>query len=138
LKTRYTVYEPLWRGLLPEAQFLTRKALPDFHAAYQRSYMERDVRLLANVSDWQTFGGFLRLLAAVTAQEINCNELRREIGLTAQTAKRWTALLQATFQWFEVTAYRGCAVKRVNGKKRVRRGYRPGVRSAGYLLARSA
>lgn len=116
LKTRYTVYEQLWRGWLPEAQFLSRKTLPDFHSAYQRTYMERDVRLLANVSDWQTFGRFLRLLAALTAQEINYNELGREIGLTAQTAKRWTALLQATFQWFEVASYHGSAIKRVSGK----------------------
>ena len=35
------------------------------------SFIERDVRLLAEVSDLQQFGRFVRLAAAMTAQEIN-------------------------------------------------------------------
>lgn len=116
LRLRTTIYEQLWRGWLPEAQFLPLKAIPDFHRAYQRAYIERDVRLLANVSDWQLFGRFVRLLAALTGQEINHLELGRELGLAPNTAKRWTALLTATFQWFEVPAYHGSAIKRVSGK----------------------
>ena len=55
--------------------------LADFQAAYQRTYIERDARLLADVSDWQLFGRFMRLAAALTAQEINHSELGRELGL---------------------------------------------------------
>jgi hypothetical protein len=36
--------------------------------AYLRTYIERDVRLLAEVSDWQQFGRFVRLTAALTAK----------------------------------------------------------------------
>lgn len=110
------LFEQLWRGFLPEAQELPLAVLPDFHLGYQRTYIERDVRLLAEVSDWQTFGRFLRLTAALTAQEVNHSQLGRELGLTPQTSRRWLDLLKATFQWFEVPAFAGNLVKRVSGK----------------------
>lgn len=111
-----TLYAQLWRGWLPDAQTLPDELVADFHAAYQRTYIERDVRLLADISDWQLFGRFVRLTAALTAQEINYSQLGRELGLTPQTAGRWLSILKATFQWFEIPAYSGNAVKRVSSK----------------------
>ncbi len=116
LKLKHTLYEQLWRGFLPEAQFLPLDTIPDFHTAYQRTYIERDVRLLADISDWQLFGRFLRLVAALTAQEINFSQLGRELGLTPQTTKRWLDILQATFQWYEVPPFSGNAIKKVSNK----------------------
>ena len=111
-----TLYESLWRGGLPDATLIEAAFVPDFHAAYQRTCIERDVRLLADVADWQLFGRFIRLCAALSAQEINRRQLGRELGVTPQTADRWLGLLKATYQWFEVPAYSGNAVKRVSGK----------------------
>lgn len=116
LKLKATLNEQLWRGWLPQAQFLPLQAIPDFQAAYQKTYIERDARLLADVSDWQLFGRFMRLTAALTAQEINHSELGRELGLTSQTSRRWLDILKATFQWFEVPPYHGNAIKRISGK----------------------
>jgi len=108
--------EVVWRGTLPDAARLPREVLPDFWNAYFRTYVERDVRLLSEVSDWHAFGRFVRLAAALTAQEINPTQLARELGITHQTSRRWLDLLVGTFQWFEVPAYAGNAVKRVSGK----------------------
>ncbi len=116
LTQKITLYEQLWRGFLPEAQFLASEVIPDFLSAYQRTYIERDVRLLAEVSDFQLFGRFLQLVSALTAQEINYSQLGRELGLTPQTAQRWLAILKATFQWFELPAYSGNLIKRVTNK----------------------
>ena len=116
LTPRHGLLETLWRGALPDAQLLPREAVADFLAAYQRTYIERDVRLLADVSDWQQFGRFMRLAAALTAQTVNFSQLGREIGVTPQTAGRWLDLLKATFQWFEVPSYSGNTIKRVSSK----------------------
>ncbi|MBI4861727.1 MAG: ATP-binding protein [Candidatus Riflebacteria bacterium] len=116
LKDDFSVAERLWRGWLPEAHFVPRELVADFHMAYQRTYIERDARLLASVSDWQQFGRFLRLAAALTGQEINRSQLGRDIGVSPQTANRWLDILKATFQWFEVPAFVGNLVKRVSGK----------------------
>ncbi len=112
----FPIYERLWRGWLPEAHFLPAETIPDFQMAYQRTYIERDARLLADVSDWQRFGRFMRLAAALTAQELNRSQLGRDIGVSPQTAQRWLDVLKATFQWFEVPSYSGNTVKRVGGK----------------------
>ncbi|MDM8536102.1 DUF4143 domain-containing protein [Desulfobacterales bacterium HSG17] len=114
--TNITLYEQLWRGFLPEAQFIPLDTIPDFYAAYQRTYIERDARLFADVSDWQLFGRFLRLMAAMTAQEINYSQIGRELGLTPQTARRWLDIFKATFQWFELEPFSGNAVKKVSSK----------------------
>ncbi len=111
-----TLYEQIWRGWLPEAQFLDLEIIPDFHQAYIRTYIERDVRLLADVSDYQLFGKFVRLAAALSGQEMNFSHLGRELGLSPKTSARWLDMLRSTFQWFEVPAYSGNTVKRVSGK----------------------
>lgn len=111
-----TVFEQLWRGSLPEAQELEAEWVSEFYSAYLRTYVERDIRLLADVSDWQQFGRFVQLLAALTAQEINFSQLSREIGITPQTSQRWLAMLKATFQWYEIPAYDGNTIKRISKK----------------------
>jgi uncharacterized protein len=115
-KTRRTLYEFLWRGSLPEADTLPQNLMEDFFSAYMRTYVERDVRMMLEVDDWQQFGRFVRLTAALTAQEVNYSQLGRDIGITPQTAKRWLAVLNATFQWFELPAYHVNTVKRISSK----------------------
>ncbi len=116
LPIQRTLYELLWRGSLPDACLLPLDVVPDFHLAYLRTYIERDARLLAEVSDWQRFGRFVGLCGALTAQEVNASQLGRDIGLSPQTARRWLDVLIATFQWFEIPAWSGNALKRVSGR----------------------
>ena len=111
-----TVNEQLWRGFLPQADTLEHTWIPEFYSAYLRTYIERDVRLLTDLADWQQFGRFVQLAAALTAQEINHSQLGRDLGMTPQTAQRWLATLRATFQWFETAAYHGNSIKRISGK----------------------
>lgn len=112
----YSLYETIWRGSLPEVNFLVKDVVADFHASYQRTYVERDIRLLADVNDLHQFGRFIRLVAATTAQEINYSQLGRDIGLTPQTAKRWLSALIHTFEWFEIPAYSNNMIKRISKK----------------------
>lgn len=116
LKLPHILYEHIWRGGFPKAQFLPIENIGDFHAAYQRTYIERDVRLLANISDLQLFGRFVRLVAALSAREINFSELGRDLGIHSATAKGWLSLLKEAFQWFEYPAYTGNVLKRISLK----------------------
>ena len=129
------VNEQIWRGWLPEADTIPLDVIPDFHAAYLRTYIERDVRLLTGVEDWQLFGRFVQLIAAMNACEINYSQLGRDISVTPQTARRWLGLLSATFQWHEVPAYSGSAVKRVSAKPK---GYLADTGLACHLLQLSS
>nr|WP_320191242.1 ATP-binding protein [uncultured Desulfobacter sp.] len=110
------LYELLWKGSMPETRFIDPELIPDYYNAYIRTYIERDVRLLANISDFQLFGRFLRLMTALTAQEINHSQLGRELGLSPKTTSQWLEILTATFQWFQVFPYSGNTLKRISGK----------------------
>lgn len=106
--------EWLWRGTMPRAQTLSLDLVPDFWAGYHRTYIERDARLAGEVSDWHDFGRFVRLMSALTAQEINHSQLGREIGIAPKTAQRWLHMMQATYQWFELPPYFVNRIKRVS------------------------
>lgn len=116
LRIPRTLYETLWRGWLPQADQHNLDLIPSFFQGYLQTYIERDVRIVAEVEDWQQFGRFIQLAAALTAQEVNRSQLGRELGVTNQTAQRWLATLRATFQWYEVPAYHGNTIKRISGK----------------------
>lgn len=116
IETKRTLYQQLWRGFFPGVQFVDEDLVADYYQSYLRTYIERDVRLLADISDWQQFSRFVRIVAALTAQEINYSHVGREIGLTPQTAKRWLNTLSATFQYLEIAAYSGNAIKRLTQK----------------------
>lgn len=106
----------LWRGFLPGVHAVAAEVVPDFWTGYHRTYVERDARLMGDVLDWQQFGLFVRLVGALTAQEVNYSQLGREIGMTPQTAQRWLRVLEGTYQWFPVPAFSGNVVKRVSSK----------------------
>lgn len=112
------VFLRIWRGGYPKIMELPDDLIPEFWQSYLQTYIERDVRTVANIGSLQSYGNFIGLLAALTAQEINFNELGRELGVTRKTAKAWTEIAGATFQWVTVPAFSRNPVKRIAGKKK--------------------
>lgn len=113
---RFSIPEQVFRGSLPKVYDLPLDLVHDYLGSYVRTYIERDIRLLADVSDVQQFGRFFRLAGALTAREINFSQLGREIGISPQTSRRWLDLLQATFQWIEIPSFSKNTVKRISQK----------------------
>ncbi len=64
---------------------------------YEQTYLERDVRDLAQVADLISFRQVLRLAALRGAQILNRSELARDANLPASTASRYLGLLEASF-----------------------------------------
>ena len=111
-----SLFKMLWRGGYPGTLDLPDNLFADYFRSYLRTYVERDIRVLAEVSDQQTFSRFFGIVAAVTAREVNHSQLGRELGITPQTASRWLDILKATYQWFELPAYHGNLIKRLSNK----------------------
>lgn len=120
----------LWRGAFPALIDQEDNVISEFYRNYVTTYVERDVRIAENISDLNLFGRFLRILAALTAQEINHTELGRELGVSGPTAQRWLSTLHLTYQWREVWPYSGNLIKRVSKK---RKGYISDTGMACYL-----
>lgn len=112
------LFTTLWRGSLPGTLDLPDRLVPKYLRSYVETYLERDVRVAGDVADLVAFGRFLGLAAALTAKELNDSQAGREIGISPQTARRWYAMLSATYQWHEVPPLTRNAVKRVAQRRK--------------------
>ncbi|MBU6475866.1 MAG: AAA family ATPase, partial [Alphaproteobacteria bacterium] len=90
------IYRVIWRGSYP-ALALNDKADRDlFYRSYIQTYLQRDIRDLANVGDEGTFLKFLRATAARTGQLLNMSDMARDADVSVTTAKRWLSILEAS------------------------------------------
>jgi predicted AAA+ superfamily ATPase len=64
---------------------------------YTRTYVERDVRQLLQVSNLRTFTTFLSLVAGRTGQELNASSLSGDAGVSVNTIRAWLSVLEASY-----------------------------------------
>jgi len=53
----------------------------NFYRCYISTYIERDVRLLRNITSFEKFSIFIKLLAGRSAQVLNINSITDDIGI---------------------------------------------------------
>jgi hypothetical protein len=116
--TSRPVFDTIWKGGYPKISELPDTLIPGYWQSYMQTYIERDVRKVSDIGSLQTFGRFIGLLGALTSQEINYNELGRELGITRNTARSWTETAESTFQWLSIPAFSRNPVKRISGKNK--------------------
>ena len=69
----------------------------DFYPSYIRTYIERDVRTLRNITDYSAFTRFLKLCAGRCSQILNVSSLAEDAGITRKTAEAWLSVLEASY-----------------------------------------
>ncbi|RJP37504.1 MAG: ATP-binding protein [Desulfobacteraceae bacterium] len=106
----------IWRGGYPGVMDLPDNLAGGYWQSYLQTYIERDVRSVANIVSLQTFGQFIRLLAAMSAQEINYAHLGRELGMDRKTAQAWLETTASTFLWINIPAFSRNPIKRIAGR----------------------
>lgn len=67
-----------------------------FYASYVSTYIDRDVRQLAQIGDTIAFTQFMTALAARTGELLNMSSMARDVGVDDKTIKRWLSVLQAS------------------------------------------
>jgi predicted AAA+ superfamily ATPase len=109
-------YADIWnivhRGCFPELC-----ANPDFDwrmffAAYVKTYIERDVRELAQVGDEIKFVQFMTVAASRTGQLLNVASLARDVGISQPTAERWLSILVTSNLVYLLQPYHNNITKR--------------------------
>jgi len=108
---------PLGRWLLeggyPEVVLNAKVSRKLWFSSYLQTYIDRDVRGLIKQSNLHDFERFIHLLAARTAQELNCSTLSRDIGVSVPTVKSWLTLLEASGLVFLLMPYHKNFGKRI-------------------------
>lgn len=91
----------LANGCMPRL-WTSRIPAPRFYADYFRTYVERDVRRLVNVSDLDRFERFVKLLAGRAGQLLNRQSLASDAGVSDKTVSSWISVLRASYIVFEL------------------------------------
>ncbi len=92
------LFHRIWLGAYPG---LVCSRTPDknwtvFYQSYVQTYLERDVRKLAQVADLNVFYSFLKAAAARSGQMLNYSDLARDSGISVPTAKKYMSLLETS------------------------------------------
>ncbi|MDP9195481.1 MAG: ATP-binding protein [Pseudomonadota bacterium] len=107
------VYERIWRGAFPAVALNDEADRDLFYSSYIQTYLQRDVRDLANVGDESTFLKFLRAAAARTGQLLNMSDMARDAAVSVTTAKRWLSILEASGIIYLLEPYHSNVTKRL-------------------------
>lgn len=105
----FSVKELLSENLLPETDeevmvngfyppiYDQRISSLDWVPNYIKTYIERDVRQIKNVSDLLIFEKFMSVLAGRTSQELNLTSISNEVGVDLKTVQSWIGILESSF-----------------------------------------
>ncbi len=76
-----------------------------YYSNYIRTYVERDVRLIKNITHLYTFEKFVKLCAGRIGQLLNMNSLAAEVGVDSKTIASWIGVLETSFVVFRMYPY---------------------------------
>ncbi|MCD7956214.1 MAG: ATP-binding protein [Lachnospiraceae bacterium] len=92
-KNIHQVFGQIFRGGMPKlaAVDMDRER---YYMDYVNTYLERDIRDLAQVGKLSAFYDFLVFMAARTSGELRFDEIANAVGVSAPTARAWVSILE--------------------------------------------
>jgi len=104
--------ESILNGFMPRVHF--DGVEPNaFYRSYFQTYVERDVKMMINVSSQSAFETFVRLLAGRVGNVVNLSSLADDAGVSSTTLKSWLSVLEASFVVFRLPSYHNNFGKRL-------------------------
>jgi predicted AAA+ superfamily ATPase len=85
----------------------------DWLAGYVRTYLERDIRDLANFRLLEPFVKIQKMTSLLTGELINFSDLAREAGVTANTAQKFLRYLEISYQTIQLQPWTRNKLKRL-------------------------
>lgn len=85
----------------------------DYYANYLSTYVERDVRLLKNITNLDLFQKFIFLVAGRVGQLFNQSSLGNELGVDNKTINSWMSLLETSYIAYRLYPYHSNFNKRI-------------------------
>ena len=96
--------EWIFEGFMP--RLYDSALLPtELYRDYFRTYVERDVRQLANLRRLAAFETFVRLLAGRVGRVLNVNALSDDAGVSVPTVKEWLSVMEASYVIYVMRPY---------------------------------
>ena len=111
-KDRQNVWNQIFTGGFPEV-VTGSVSQKNFYPNYLRTYIERDIRTLSNISDELAFLKFIGVVASRTGQMLNYDDIAKECSISAVTAKKWISLLVTSGLVYLLQPYSANIEKRI-------------------------
>jgi len=122
--------ELILSGFMPEVHD-DGKDPTAYYRNYYMTYVERDLRQLAQIRNLSAFERFMVLLAGRVGQVVNLSGLSGETGVSSTTLAEWLSVLEASFLVFRLQPYFSNISKRTVKSPKI---YFTEVGLAAYLL----
>lgn len=94
----------MFDGFMPRL-YVSKLTPTQLFADYFKTYVERDVRHLANLRNLRTFETFMRVLAGRAGQLLNMDSLASDVGVSSSTIREWLSLLEASYVIYTLRPY---------------------------------
>lgn len=107
------IYQRIFKGSMPELYAEETIDWDIYYRSYVDTYLQRDIRDLAQVTDEMQFYNFMTIVAAHTSKPVVYQELASAAGISAPTAKKWLSILVSSHIVALVQPYYNNVLKRV-------------------------
>ncbi|MGM0432407.1 MAG: ATP-binding protein [Spirochaetota bacterium] len=107
------VYQRIFAGGMPAIQTTKDLEHETFFASYVETYLLRDIKELTQIADEMRFLSFMSAVAARTAKPLVYEEIARDVGISAPTAKQWLSILVSSQIVALVQPYANNMLKRI-------------------------
>jgi hypothetical protein len=88
--------ELIFRGGYPSL-YKNAVSPTDWYPNYIKTYVERDVRQIKNITDLNRFQTFLKLCSGRIGQILNLSSLANDCGISHVTARQWISILETSY-----------------------------------------
>lgn len=92
---------------------LSKEERLEWLTGYVRTYLERDVRDLANFRFLEPFVKIQKMTSLLTGELINYSDLAREAGVTVSTARKFVSYLDMSYQTIQLQPWTRNKLKRL-------------------------
>jgi predicted AAA+ superfamily ATPase len=103
LNDRDHIAPAMLKGGYPKVSVLCAGA--QWFESYRRTYIQRDIRELKQVSDLGRFDRLTVLCAGLTGTVLNKADLARSVGVDNKTIDDWLSLLEASYQFVQLPPF---------------------------------
>ena len=107
------LYARIFKGSMPRLYESDDVKRDEYYESYLETYISRDIKDLSQVADELSFLGFMGIVAARTATNVNYDTLANEGGVSAPTAKQWLSILVSSGLVALIPPFSNNALKRV-------------------------
>lgn len=89
------IWQTIHRGYMPRLYQQTVD-WDIYYSSYVATYIERDVRQLANIGSTGDFTRFMVAVAARSGELLNYSSMAQDVSISVDTARRWISILQTS------------------------------------------